>query len=203
MASVPTPAERRRARVREELMASALSRFERDGYERTTIAQIANDANMSPRSFFRYFGDKEEVLFPDNDALISATEELVSASIAAGRSPWDAVCEGMDAVAIEMEQSHAHLRARRRVIQGNPALTGRQEVKYLEWQRRIRTRLDEDQVPENVSHLVVTACFGIWREAYRRWLDGSGRDAEGQGRVLKDHLRDVRREVVELVSQMS
>jgi AcrR family transcriptional regulator len=198
--TVQTPAERRRARVREELMTSALRRFERDGYDRTTIAQIANDANMSTRSFFRYFADKEEVLFPDNEALISATERLLSASIAAGHTPWDAVFAGLEAVAVEMEQSRARLQVRRRVIESNAALSGRQQVKYLEWQRRIRGRLDEDGVPEHVGHLVVAIGFGVWREAYRRWLDGAETDDAAPGHALVDHLHDVRHELIGLIS---
>lgn len=55
--------ERRRARNRDALVAAARRMFERHGFEGTTIASIAEEADLGFGTFYRYFPDKEAVLF--------------------------------------------------------------------------------------------------------------------------------------------
>jgi AcrR family transcriptional regulator len=62
--------ERKRARTRQALIDAAAELFERRGYDRTTIADIAAAADISTRTFFAYFAAKEDVLFPDADARV-------------------------------------------------------------------------------------------------------------------------------------
>lgn len=59
-------AERRLA-TREALRKAALGRFQRDGFEETAIADIAADAGVSERTFYRHFPSKEAALFQDYD----------------------------------------------------------------------------------------------------------------------------------------
>ena len=48
--------------ARERLQAAALERFTEQGFDRTTVAEIAAAAGLTERTFFRYFADKREVL---------------------------------------------------------------------------------------------------------------------------------------------
>jgi AcrR family transcriptional regulator len=56
--------ERRKAQTRQEIAAAAVDLFERQGFEATTVEQIATAAGVSPRTFFRYFESKVDILLP-------------------------------------------------------------------------------------------------------------------------------------------
>ena len=67
--------ERHVARTRDAIVGAALELFERQGFEATTVDEIAAAADIAPRTFFRYFPTKEAVLFAraaDDRARIAA-----------------------------------------------------------------------------------------------------------------------------------
>jgi AcrR family transcriptional regulator len=63
----PTRRERKAASTRQAIVASARRLFEDHGYAETTVDQIAEHADVAPRTFFRYFPTKEALLFADFD----------------------------------------------------------------------------------------------------------------------------------------
>ncbi len=93
--------ERKKAKTRAAIQRSALRLFAEQGYEATTIEQIAEAAEVSPSTFFRYFPSKEEVaLYDDLDPLfIAAFEEQPTglSPIQALRGALHAVFEGLPA----------------------------------------------------------------------------------------------------------
>lgn len=82
--------ERRKAQTRQEIAAAAVDLFERHGFEATTVEQIAAAADVSPRTFFRYFESKVEILLPSLPDERPDLEDLIAAR-PAGESPIDAV----------------------------------------------------------------------------------------------------------------
>jgi len=80
--------DRKRERTRQALVAAALELFERDGYEQTSVADIAAAAEIGTRTFFSYFPSKEELLFPESDARVQAALDAIAA-----RGPDDGPAE--------------------------------------------------------------------------------------------------------------
>lgn len=87
--------ERKKARTRADIQRHALRLFREQGYEQTTVAQIADAAEISPSTFFRYFATKEDVV------LFDALDPALFAAFAAQPTevgPLAALRAGMRAV---------------------------------------------------------------------------------------------------------
>jgi AcrR family transcriptional regulator len=82
--------ERRRHSTREALRQVALVRFARDGFANVTVAQLADDAGVTQRTFFRHFETKEAVLFQDYETQLEWFAEAL-ARRPANESLFDAV----------------------------------------------------------------------------------------------------------------
>jgi AcrR family transcriptional regulator len=76
--SASTLRERKRDRTRRALIDAAIDLFERNGYDGTTVADIAEAAEIGTRTFFSYFASKEELLFPESDARVAAAVTAIA-----------------------------------------------------------------------------------------------------------------------------
>ncbi|MEV2209613.1 TetR family transcriptional regulator, partial [Streptomyces sp. NPDC047970] len=99
---------RRKRRTRDALVRVALELFTGQGYERTTVDEIAEAVEVSQRTFFRYFASKEEVAFAVQDLMEShyvaalrerpAGEGPIEALTAAVFAAWDTVEEAVSEI---------------------------------------------------------------------------------------------------------
>jgi AcrR family transcriptional regulator len=89
--------ERKKQRTRQQIIEAAMGLFAERGYHATTIADIAEAADVAPRTFFSYFPSKEAVVFynveRDLDALASTLRDRP-----AGESTFDALRRWIDAM---------------------------------------------------------------------------------------------------------
>jgi AcrR family transcriptional regulator len=104
--------ERKKSRVRHQLKQHALRLFIEQGYAATTVEQIAECAEISPRTFFRYFASKEDLVFDDDydEQLITALRAQPSelSVVGALRGALRAVFTQLpDEARIQEEQRHA------------------------------------------------------------------------------------------------
>src|SRR4051794_6031684 len=110
------------------LQEAALALYGERGFDQTTVAEIAERAGLTKRTFFRYFTDKREVLFWGADAL----QELIVPAVAAAPAstpPLEAVTKARDAAAEIFEERREGAMRRQLIITANPELQERELIK--------------------------------------------------------------------------
>ncbi len=105
--------ERKKAKTKAAIREHALRLFNEQGYQATTVEQIAEAAEVSPSTFFRYFPSKEDVVLQDDyDPLLVAAFRAQPAElspVAALRGAMRAVFAGMPAEQMELERERQAL----------------------------------------------------------------------------------------------
>jgi len=115
--------ERRKAKARLEITRAALKLFTENGYEATTVAEIAAAADYSVRSFYRYFTSKEEVAFFNIDHLLSDVRAAMT-EIPTGASVWDVIRLNLVASLEKLQEPGQELAEVARTWMTDPSLAG-------------------------------------------------------------------------------
>jgi AcrR family transcriptional regulator len=151
----------KRARTRAALVAAAADLFERNGYEGTTVADIAAAAEIGTRTFFGYFASKEELLFPESDARVRAAVRAIAA-----RGPDDGPAEVLLRALREAGGDNDDLSGRlaalrMRMIRTVPAVRGRALQIQLDAQREIAGHLAK-AFPDRLDEVSAAALTGAF-----------------------------------------
>jgi AcrR family transcriptional regulator len=153
--------DRKRARVRQSLVDAATELFERDGYERTTVADIAAAADIGTRTFFSYFASKEELLFPESDGRVQAAIDAIAAR-GPQDSPVEVLVRALHLTGIDSDDLTDRLAALRlRLIREVPAVRGRALQIQLDAQQQIAAHLAE-AFPEELDKVRAGALVGAF-----------------------------------------
>jgi len=153
------------------LRRAALELFAEQGYDRTTVAEIADRAGLTERTFFRHFADKREVLFSGSAEL----ERLIVAAVQAApasASPLDQVTAGLGAAVAFFEDPELP-RRRQVVIASHPELQERELIKMASLASAVAATLRTRGVPEPAASLGAEAGVAVFRVAFERWVDPS------------------------------
>jgi AcrR family transcriptional regulator len=128
--------ERKQRRTREGIVEAAMTLFAEHGFDGVTVTDIAQQAEVGRSTFFRYFTDKQEVLFADDgelrDVLVTASEETAEALAPLGSSLADALVvarAGLLALTRRIGQNLDAMAVRARLIEAHPELQARNLVK--------------------------------------------------------------------------
>ncbi len=123
--TAPTRRERRKARTGVALREAALHLFATQGYESTTTEEIAERAEVSGRTFFRYFATKESVLFADRRTWMQSFVAVFLGQ-PAHLSDLDALATTFRQVGSTLTERRANLLLYERAVASSPTLRGRE-----------------------------------------------------------------------------
>ena len=176
---------RKKADTRARVMAAALRLFGERGFERTTVEEIAAAADVAPRTFFRYFPAKVDVLFADHDALLAA----LHATLASHDEPVHAVRrwaqEGLDHLLVDP----ARYLTRSGLVAAIPAAQARSRQLDAEFEEAIARAIAGDGAATDVgARTTARAAWGATRAARDVWLASGG---ERDPRRLVDEAFDL------------
>ncbi|MCD9141911.1 TetR family transcriptional regulator [Streptomyces albireticuli] len=189
--------ERKKRRTRDTLIRCALELFALQGYERTTVDAIAEAADVSPRTFFRYFAGKEEVAFALQDSVESsfcaalrerpAAESPLAALRGAVLTSWDSLGEEVGSV-VPLE---LHMRTYR-MIESTPALLAVHLRRLSEVEERlaheIARREGLDLATDPRPRVLLAAFGGVMRVTGRIWGEQGGAGMTELRGIIADHL---------------
>lgn len=201
----PAPAtaglrERKKRRTRDALLRAALLHFLARGYEQTTVDEITDAVDVSQRTFFRYFANKEEAAFAVQDLVEShfvaalrsrpASEGPFEALRGAVLGAWDTVEEALsDVVPIDLYMRTYQL------IESTPALLAVHLRRSTELEERIarliaeREGLDVDADPR--PRVAVAAFCGVMRVTGRLWGRGEDPSVASIRRMTEAYLDQI------------
>lgn len=177
----PTRRGRRPSTSADELERAAFDLFGRDGFDATTVEDIAESVGISKRTFFRYFESK-------NDVVWGAFEDQLRVMRAQfARCPADQpLMEAIRTVVVEFNRFDvAQLpwhRKRLDLILNVPALKAHSTLRYRDWRTvvsefaagRLGLQTD-DLIPQAIGH----ATLGVAVAAYEHWLADPNADLTG------------------------
>jgi AcrR family transcriptional regulator len=176
--------------ARERLVAAALHLFSEQGYDDTTVAQIADRAGLTKSTFFRHFPDKRDVLAAGQETLSRLFVEGISAAPAEA-SPLAAVAAGLDCATATMTPFNRELGPRlRAVIATSAELQERDALKQVGLAAAMAAALRARGVPAMVATVAGELGVLAFKDAFAAWVAEDNEQELGElARVALDQLR--------------
>ncbi len=174
--------------ARDDVVAAALDLFARQGFEATSVDQIAQAAGISRSTFFRQFGGKDDVVFADHELLLDKLRTYLARQ---HENPWEAVCEASMQVYRHFAADPELARRRYTVVRDVPALRDREIVTVFRYERLfdeyLRTALPGLDPLDAVSFAALVTA--VHNHVLRRLLRGPKKvPASALRRALDDCL---------------
>ena len=167
--------QRKKAATSDRIRASALRLFREQGYEATTVEQIAAAAGVSHMTFFRYFPTKEDV------ALSDRYDPLIASAIAQTPATWPLIQRIrtvlVHGLRLVYDADQDTLLAQNRLIVSTPALRERMWAGQLATQQAILQALEANQLDPHArfqTKVTVAACLAAAGTAVLTWVENDG-----------------------------
>lgn len=175
------PRGRPRGTSARALEVIALRLFTQQGFEETTVDQIATAAGVSRRTFFRYFDSKVDVLWHEFDAEVETIRALLAA-MPDDLPIMEAVRQAVLAANRHRASDGAELRMRMNLFRTVPELIASAAIHYDAWERAVVEFVARrcGQPADSLYPLAVgRAVLGACRAAYDRWAAQGDADLTG------------------------
>ena len=176
--------QRRKQAAVAEIVSAAIELFSRDGYEETTVDAIVEAAGCSRRTFYRYFGFKEDVLFYDVEDVLDHLMRALDRRLEEGVPVWTATSESL----IESHFAEDRPVQRMQLWLSEPALRARYMEHVAAAERTIVGCLTRHNgtTPghDDLAEIIAVAAVGAYRTSIATHPAGSDQK-------LKKHLRSL------------
>jgi AcrR family transcriptional regulator len=156
--------------ARGRLEQAAMELYRERGFDSTTVAEIAERAGLTERTFFRHYADKREVLFGGAGLL----QEMLVGGVRgapAGLAPVDAIVAALADIAASLfEERRDFARQRQALIASNAELQEREVVKLATLATAAAGALRDRGVSEPSASLAAEAGIAVFKVAFERWV---------------------------------
>lgn len=183
--------ERKRAETHARIRSEAMKLFIANGFETTTLDEIAGAAGVSRRSLFHYFGSKEEIVFAAKADFPDIVVEAINR-----RPAEEPLLDMVENAFIDLAERYQtpDAKALAGLIHDTPALCAGDQAKYEKMERALAQALaDRKGLPESdvACRVTASAAIGIMKLATEAWLAGEDTGPEAFGKSAFAALRRV------------
>jgi AcrR family transcriptional regulator len=165
--------------ARERLVTAAVDLFTEQGYDATTVAQIAERAGVTKSTFFRHFADKRELLVAGQETLCRLLAEGI-AEAPDQASPLEAVAAGLERASMAMGPMNRELAPRvRAAVAASTELQERDTLKTVSLAAAMTSALIARGVPDSTA--AIAGEFGVlaFKRGFTEWSE-AGHDADDE-----------------------
>jgi len=170
------------------LQEAAMALFRERGYAEVTVAEIAERAGLTKRTFFNHFADKREVLF--------AGSKIFEATVLDHLAEVDGDVDAVNAAVVALTRTALPLagygelgKARQDIIASSPELRERDLIKMTSLAAAIAEALRKRGVPERTATFAAQSAVAVFTTAFADWVTNSGTDLET---LMRQALADLR-----------
>jgi len=170
--------------ARGRLEQAALELFRDRGFAETTVPEIAARAGLTPRTFFRHFADKREVLFAGQDDFLALFIDPITAA-PEDTAPFELIARSLDAAGDYFPHDRRPFsRVRQTIIDAEPSLGERELGKLATLKVRLGEVLRDRGVPEPAATLAAETGVTVFHLSFQQWI------APGEDRSLATIARE-------------
>jgi len=190
--------ERKKQQTREKIARVALGLFAERGYDETTLADIAEVADVSPRTIFAYYESKEDILFCDEGAVGERLMQLLEE-----RPPGVTTIDAIREFFASTERPDEQARLRKKVARGTPALEMRMRARHSQIEPMLVRSIarDLDTGPDDIRPLLIAASMMAAFTSVQDRLFGEEPISHEQASEILDHVLEFTRAGVEALQR--
>jgi AcrR family transcriptional regulator len=176
----------------QRLVVAAVDLFTEQGYDATTVAQIAERAGVTKSTFFRHFSDKRELLVAGQETLSRLLADGITEA-PADASPLEAVAAGLERASSAMGPANRELGPRlKAAVAASTELQERDALKNVGLAAAMTAALVARGVPDPTAHLAGELGVLAFKRGYTQWSEGDRDDAGGLAHHALAALDDLR-----------
>ena len=178
--------------ARERLVVAAVDLFAEQGYDATTVAQIAERAGVTKSTFFRHFPDKRELLVAGQETLSRLMAEGI-AEAPADAGPLDAVAAGLERASTAIGPVSREIAPRlKAAVAASAELQERDALKSVSLAAAMTAALVARGVPDPTAALASEVGVLAFKRGYAEWSEGVRAPDDGLAAYLLRALDELR-----------